>query len=94
MSCVEMRGMFWGGWLFSVGGYLDAGGRRRRNKGWEGRWPGHILINTNGITDKIIPSVTPLAILSVYGHPGLNPTVFSSVKPSTKTFTSSHYFVF
>jgi hypothetical protein len=30
----------------------------------------------------------------VYGHPGLNPTVFSSVKPSTKTFTSSHYFVF
>jgi len=40
MSSVEMRGDFFfkGGWLFAVGGVcLDARGRRRRNRGGEGR---------------------------------------------------------
>jgi hypothetical protein len=36
----------------------------RRNRG-EGRWPGHILTITDRITDEIILSVNPLAILSI-----------------------------
>jgi hypothetical protein len=31
---------------------------------------------------------------SLYRHPGLNPFVISPVKSLTKTFTSSHFFVF
>ena len=74
-----------GGWLFAVGGVcLDAGGRKRRNRGGEGRWSSHILTITDAITDGIFPSV----------YLGLNLTIILSVKSSIKTFTSSHCFVF
>jgi hypothetical protein len=40
-------------------------GRRRRNRRGEGRQIGHILTFTNRLTDRIIPSVSPSAILTV-----------------------------
>jgi hypothetical protein len=42
-------------------------GRRRRNKGGEGRQSGDVLTFIDGITDGLIPLVMPLAILSVSG---------------------------
>jgi hypothetical protein len=73
--------------------------RRRRNRGGEGQWPGHILTFTKGITDGIlchesINNSVDEVDMSLYGHPGLNPFVISSVKSLTKTSTSSHFFVF
>ena len=44
---------------------LDAGGRRRRNKGGEGRRSNHILNIIDRINDGMIPSITLPAILSV-----------------------------
>ena len=44
---------------------LDAGGRRMRNRGGDGWWPGHILNIIDGITDGMILFVTLLAIMSV-----------------------------
>jgi len=41
MSCVEIRGdffSFWKGGCLQWGGCLDVGGRRRRNRGGEGRY--------------------------------------------------------
>jgi hypothetical protein len=53
-------------WLFVVGGIcLDAGGRRMRNRGGEGRWFGHILTIIDGITGRIYPLVYPSATLSM-----------------------------
>jgi len=40
-------------------------GRRRRNRGGEGRQSGHILTFADGLTDKIIPSVSSSAILMI-----------------------------
>ena len=40
-------------------------GRRRRNRGGEGRQNGHILTFADGLTEGIIPSVSPSAILTV-----------------------------
>jgi len=56
---------------FSGGGCLQfrrgelGWGRRRRNRGGEGRQSGDILTFTNGITDKILPSVIPSVMLTV-----------------------------
>jgi len=59
-------------------------GRRRRNKGGEGRQSGDVLTFTDGITDGLISLVMPSTILlvngmSLYGDPGLNPSVSPSV---------------
>ena len=40
-------------------------GRRRRNREGEGRQSGHLLTFTDGLTNGIIPSVSPSAILMV-----------------------------
>jgi hypothetical protein len=40
-------------------------GRRRRNRGGEGRQSGHILTFADGITDGLLLSVIPSAILKV-----------------------------
>jgi hypothetical protein len=40
-------------------------GRKRRNRGGEGRQSGHILTFTDKLTEKIILSVSPSAILTV-----------------------------
>ena len=68
MSCFKMRGDILGGGLVVCSGwgfYLDVGGRRRRNKGGEDWWPGHILNIIDGSEDGMIPSITLLAILLV-----------------------------
>jgi hypothetical protein len=66
MSCVEMRRDVLGGGLVVCRGFcLDEGRRRRRNRGGEGRRPGHILNIIDGINDGMIPSITLSAILSV-----------------------------
>jgi hypothetical protein len=40
-------------------------GRRRRNRGGEGRQSGHILTFADGITDRLLLSEIPSAILTV-----------------------------
>ena len=71
------------------------GGRRRRNRGEEGRQHGDILTFTDGITDENIPSVIlPVKGSRHYMNLGLNPSIISSVKSLAKTSTSSTYFFF
>jgi hypothetical protein len=63
------------GWVFgcSLGGEVQFGRgevgwerRRRRNRGRECRQiGGHIMVFSDGITDGLLPSVIPSAILSV-----------------------------
>jgi hypothetical protein len=42
------------------------GGRRKKNRGGEGRQSGDILTFTDGITDGLIMSVNPSVILGIY----------------------------
>jgi len=58
------RFFFWGGLVVCSRGELGWG-RRRRNRGGEGRQSGHILTFADGLTDKIIPSVSSSAILMI-----------------------------
>ena len=67
MTYVKKRGIFLGGWLFAVWEGRVGMGRRRRNRGGEGRQSGDVLTFIDGITDGLIPLVMPLAILSVSG---------------------------
>jgi len=65
MTCVEKKGIFFfGGCLQFRRGKLGWG-RRKRNRGGEGRQSGDIFTFANGITDIIIMSVIPSAILTV-----------------------------
>ena len=61
-----MREIFvWGGGGLVVCRWGELGlGRRRRNRGGEGRQSGHILTFSDGLIDGIRPSVTPSAILT------------------------------
>jgi hypothetical protein len=56
-----------GGWLFAVWqGRGELGwGRRKRNRGREGRQSGNILTFAEGITDRLILSVIPSEILTM-----------------------------
>jgi hypothetical protein len=56
-----------GGWLFAVWqGRGELGwGRRKRNRGGEGRQSGNILTFAEGITDRLILSVIPSEILTM-----------------------------
>jgi len=60
--CAEKREIFffWGGVVVCSRGELGWG-RRRRNRGGEGRQGGHILTFADGFTDGCIPS----AILTI-----------------------------
>jgi hypothetical protein len=69
---------------------MQGWGRRRRNRGGEGRQRGDILI----FTDKIIDNSTGEEDTSLYGDLGLNPFVIQSVKLPAKSSTSSHCFFF
>jgi len=66
MTCAEKREICFGG-----GGCLQfrrgelGWGRRRRNRRGECRQSGHILTFTDGITDRILLSEIPSAILTV-----------------------------
>jgi hypothetical protein len=62
--CSKKREIFVGGSVVCSRGELGWG-RRRRNRGGEGRQSGYILIFADGFTDKIIPSLIPSAILMV-----------------------------
>jgi len=57
-------------------------GRRRTNRGGEGRQSGHILTFVDGITNglllSVILSVNGESITSLYGDPDLNPSVIPS----------------
>jgi len=67
MTCVEKRGIFFlgGVGVCSLGGEGRVGrGRRRRNWGGEGRQNDDILTFAEGITDGLILSVIPVAILT------------------------------
>jgi len=62
---VQRRGrFFFGGLVVCSWGELRWG-RRRRNRGGEGRWRGDILTFTGGFTDWTIPSVILSARLTV-----------------------------
>jgi len=56
---------FFRGWLFAVGWMFSCRGKKRRNRGREGRWQGHLLIISDGIADGIYSFVNPLVMLSV-----------------------------
>ena len=62
--CAEKRDIFFWGLFVCSWGELGWG-RRRENKGGEGRQSGHILTFADGFTDKIIPFVIMSAILMV-----------------------------
>ena len=60
------RGFFKGGWGLVVCSWGELRwGRRRRNRGGEGRQRGDILTFADGFTDDIIPSVIPSASLKI-----------------------------
>jgi len=63
--CAEKREIFFLGGLVVCNRGELGWGRRRRNRGGEGRQSGHILTFTNGFTNIIIPSVSLSAILKV-----------------------------
>jgi len=66
MTYTEKREFF-----FGEAGCLQFGrgelgwGRRRRNRGGEGRQSGHILTFAEGITDRLLLSMIPSTILTV-----------------------------
>jgi len=64
MTCAEKREIFFWGLFVCSRGELGWG-RRRRNRGGEGRQSGHILTFADGITDGLLLSVIPSAILKV-----------------------------
>jgi hypothetical protein len=57
MTCVEKRGIFLGGWLFAVWEGRVGMGKKRRNRGGEGRQSGDILTFADRITDGRLLSV-------------------------------------
>ena len=64
--CAEKREIFLGGGALVVCSWGELRwGRRRRNRGGEGRYRGDILTFTDGFTDRLIPSVIPSARLMV-----------------------------
>ena len=66
MTCAEKREIFFRGAGCLQFGRGEMGwGRRRRNRGGEGRQSGDILTFNDEITDGLIPSVTLSAILMV-----------------------------
>jgi len=66
MTCAEKREIFFGGVGCLQFGRGELGwGRRRRNRGGEGRQSGDILTFTNEITNRLIPSVILSTILMV-----------------------------
>jgi hypothetical protein len=66
MTCAEKREIFFGGVGCLQFGRGELGwGRRRRNRGGEGRQSGDILTFAEGITDKLILLVIPSMILTL-----------------------------
>jgi len=66
MTCAEKREIFFGGAGCLQFGKGELGwGRRRRNRGEEGRQSGHILTFADGITDELLLSEIPSVILTV-----------------------------
>jgi len=64
--CAEKREFFFEGVGLVVCSMGELGwGKRRRNRGGEGRQSGHLLTFADGLTDGCIPSVIPSAILTV-----------------------------
>jgi hypothetical protein len=79
-----MREIFvWGGLVVCRWGELGLG-RKRRNRGGEGRWSGHILTFTDGFTDGISVGETVddsdgTIDTSLHGSAISNPSVIPSV---------------
>jgi hypothetical protein len=67
MTCVEKREIFLGGGCLQFGRGVLGWGRRRRNRGGEGRQRGDILAFTDGILNGHILSVYSSVILTVNG---------------------------
>jgi len=64
--CAEKREIFFLGGGMVVCSWGELGwGRRRRNRGGEGRQSGDILTFADGFTDEIISSLISSAILTV-----------------------------
>jgi len=83
--CAEMREIFvWGGGGLVVCRWGELGlGRRRRNRGGEGRHIGHILTFTNGFTDRhsvgeTVDASDETINMSPYGSSISNPSVIPS----------------
>jgi hypothetical protein len=85
-----------GGWLQFGRGELGWE-RKMRNRGGENRQSVYILPFIDGITDGLLSSVYPSVhltvkgprhymkiLVSLYGDPGLNPSIILSVKSSEK----------
>ena len=63
--CAEKREICFGGEVV-VCSWRELGwGRRKRNRGGEGRYSGHRLSFVDGFTDRILASMSPSAILTV-----------------------------
>jgi hypothetical protein len=65
MTCVEKTEIFLRGSCLQFGRGELGWGRRRRNRGGEGRQSGDILTFVDGIIDILIMSKIPLVILMV-----------------------------
>ena len=81
--------------MFTVGGWgsffrCKGGGKRRRNRGGSVAW---CYINFHRWNHQRKYSVGE-RVMSLYGDPGLNPSVILSVKSPVKTSTSSTCFFF
>ena len=104
MTFVEKRGVFLGGGCLQFGRGVLGWGRRRRNRGGEGRQSGDILTLTEGIANGILLSVISSSVgdslgnfdgelvTSLYGDSSWNPLVIPLVKSHEKTITSSNCF--
>jgi hypothetical protein len=77
--------LFGGEWGLVVCRWGELGlGRRRRTRGGEGRWSGHILIFADGFPDRIsvgeiIPDFDRTIDMSPHGSAISNPSVILSV---------------
>jgi len=93
MTCVEKKGIFLGGFFAVWEGKVGMGKKkekkgRRRSVEW---WYINCYRWTPSVGDFVGHSNGEL-VTSLYGDPGLNPSVISSIKSSAKTFTSSNCF--
>ena len=95
--CVEMREIFiWGGGGLVVCRWGELGlGRRRRNRGGEGRQSCHILTFSDGFTNRFsvddsVGDSDGKIDTSPYESAILNPSVISSVKIPTITSMSAN----
>ena len=68
MICVEMKKGILGGGVVCKGSLFrcgEGGEKEKEERRRKGRWSGHILIITYGITNRIFIPVNPSVIMSV-----------------------------